>query len=503
MPRYEFVEGASSKFWEIELHGKSFTTTYGKIGADGQSTTKEWKDEAQARKEYDKLVAEKTKKGYTLAGGAPAAPAKKDASSSSSPALAALPAAAPGAQRFELVEGTSSKFWEIKLEGASFTTTYGKLGTAGTSTSKSFADEATAKKEHDKLVAEKTKKGYLPAGGGGGAGGGGAPTKAGTAFRLSDLEQLDGRPHDRAETFMGQKIVDFDPEDDETALKDPARKAWRLMVEAGDGTLDELLEKLQAFVDHPNAGKVKALVIGPWDENVAEAVGDDSGPMKIMQALAAAKGKLGSLAAIFCNEVHSEEAEVSWQFWGPVKPLLDAFPRLEHIRVRGRSNASGLSSDTLRSLQLEGSTMGGVLQELADAKLPALEHLEVWLEDYNGDGQDLDGLVPLVSGKMFPKLRYLGLRDSGQADEVAAIVASSPLIERLRVLDLSLGTLGDEGAEALIASPAVAKLETLDVRHHYISAPVLKRLKALKPVKVRESAAEDGDGDERYVAVGE
>src|SRR5437899_533125 len=90
MARYEFVEGTSSKFWEITLDGASFTTTYGKIGTAGQSTTKDWPDEAAARKEHDKLVAEKTKKGYSLASGAPAAvPA---------PAPAAVPASAPAAK---------------------------------------------------------------------------------------------------------------------------------------------------------------------------------------------------------------------------------------------------------------------------------------------------------------------------------------------------------------------------------------------------------------------
>jgi len=32
MARYEFVEGASKKFWEIALEGTSFTTTYGRSG---------------------------------------------------------------------------------------------------------------------------------------------------------------------------------------------------------------------------------------------------------------------------------------------------------------------------------------------------------------------------------------------------------------------------------------------------------------------------------------
>src|SRR5687767_3359435 len=68
MPRYEFKEGTSNKFWEITLEGESFTTRWGKIGTDGQSTTKEFDSPQQARKEYDKLIAEKVKKGYVLAG---------------------------------------------------------------------------------------------------------------------------------------------------------------------------------------------------------------------------------------------------------------------------------------------------------------------------------------------------------------------------------------------------------------------------------------------------
>ncbi|MBI5549685.1 MAG: WGR domain-containing protein [Deltaproteobacteria bacterium] len=68
MPRYEFSEGTSHKFWEIELAGTSFTTTYGRIGTPGQSTTKEFKSEENARKEFEKIIAEKTGKGYVLVG---------------------------------------------------------------------------------------------------------------------------------------------------------------------------------------------------------------------------------------------------------------------------------------------------------------------------------------------------------------------------------------------------------------------------------------------------
>ena len=64
-PRYfEFVEGTSNKFWEIRLDGTSVRTKYGKIGTAGQQTLKEFDSDEKANKEYDKLVAEKTKKGY-------------------------------------------------------------------------------------------------------------------------------------------------------------------------------------------------------------------------------------------------------------------------------------------------------------------------------------------------------------------------------------------------------------------------------------------------------
>src|SRR5438045_470749 len=77
--RYELSEGTSNKFWEISLTDKSFTTKYGKIGANGQTTIKSFGSAADAKKAYDAIVAEKTKKGYTKVGGRAAkaaAPAK-------------------------------------------------------------------------------------------------------------------------------------------------------------------------------------------------------------------------------------------------------------------------------------------------------------------------------------------------------------------------------------------------------------------------------------------
>jgi predicted DNA-binding WGR domain protein len=65
------------------------------------------------------------------------------------------------ARHFEFIGGSSQKFWEISVAGASFTVRFGRIGTAGQSQTKPFADEDKANKEAAKLIAEKLKKGYV------------------------------------------------------------------------------------------------------------------------------------------------------------------------------------------------------------------------------------------------------------------------------------------------------------------------------------------------------
>jgi DNA ligase 1 len=64
-------------------------------------------------------------------------------------------------RRFTYVGGGSDKFWEINVSGGQVTVCYGRNGTAGQSITKSFADAAAAQKHADKLIQEKTCKGYV------------------------------------------------------------------------------------------------------------------------------------------------------------------------------------------------------------------------------------------------------------------------------------------------------------------------------------------------------
>ena len=64
-------------------------------------------------------------------------------------------------RHFEFVEGKSSKFWEISVDGCEVTVRYGRIGTPGRPRSRRFADAAAARRHADKLIAEKTGKGYV------------------------------------------------------------------------------------------------------------------------------------------------------------------------------------------------------------------------------------------------------------------------------------------------------------------------------------------------------
>jgi predicted DNA-binding WGR domain protein len=59
-----------------------------------------------------------------------------------------------------MVEGTSSKFWEISVEGACHVVRFGRIGTEGQLKEKTFASASAAQADAEKLIDEKTRKGY-------------------------------------------------------------------------------------------------------------------------------------------------------------------------------------------------------------------------------------------------------------------------------------------------------------------------------------------------------
>jgi predicted DNA-binding WGR domain protein len=91
MKRFELSDGSSNKFWQIAREGNSLRVTFGKIGTAGQTQLKELASEAAAIAEHDKLIKEKTKKGYTEVGEVAASPSASVKVKSAKPAEAASP----------------------------------------------------------------------------------------------------------------------------------------------------------------------------------------------------------------------------------------------------------------------------------------------------------------------------------------------------------------------------------------------------------------------------
>jgi len=59
-----------------------------------------------------------------------------------------------------LVDGVSDKFWSVVCNGRAVTVTYGRNGTAGQTRARTYATEAEASDDAEKLVRAKLQKGY-------------------------------------------------------------------------------------------------------------------------------------------------------------------------------------------------------------------------------------------------------------------------------------------------------------------------------------------------------
>lgn len=324
--------------------------------------------------------------------------------------------------------------------------------------------------------------------------------------------------------FVGKSVEDYVPE---TGIADPINKIYRLRTEYDSE--QGMIDLLARFLEDPRVSEISGIVIGLWDWDNQES------SQFIVEALVAARDKLPNLKAIFLGDIIYEECEISWLVQSDISPLLAAYPQLEHLRVRGgdRLSLGSLRHDNLKVLVVESGGLNvNVVREVCQSHLPALEHLELWLgvAEYGGN-TSVDDLQPILSGQLFPKLSYLGLRDSEIADEIAKALANALVLKQVKVLDLSLGTLTDEGAEALFArldnslpfitlsealgnegakalldNLPVIQLEKLDIHHHYVSDPVVAKLNQLKiMVDASDRQIPDEDDGEiyRYVAVSE
>ena len=507
MPRYELRQGTSQKFWQIDLDGTSFTTTYGRIGTDGQSTTKAWKDPAAARKEHDKLVAEKTKKGYVLVGAAPAAAARP---------AAAKPAAAKAVKAAKAPAGRGDNgtledaidrdpddtaAWAVYIDWLqSQGDPRGELGAVQERLAASPKDKALLSAEKKLLkqhgdfllgklrpAAQKSASSGLP----------GVTARAPLPpdARSSEEDEPPLRLRWRA-GFISSAFVAYPGDEWE----------WETGDEDDDGPEEvEVGKLLTQLLDVPAARFLTGLTLGvPQSPEDGE---NDYEPVlkRLVKHPAAAR-----LRQLYIGDFTQEQCEVSWMNLGDLSKLWPALPRLRSLTLRGGSEMK-LGAIDLPELRELTIITGGLdrknLAAICAARWPKLEKLELWLgDDGYGANTTPDDLEPILRGDAFPALRHLGIRNSEIIDAIAALLPDAPIVKRLEALDLSKGTLTDAGVEALAARKgALAHLTRIDLSDNYLEKSDRLATSLCKQVRTkpqRQASSYDGE-THRYVALGE
>lgn len=272
-------------------------------------------------------------------------------------------------------------------------------------------------------------------------------------------------------SYRGLPVVEFNTADD---WQGPD-KAYRLRAEYDDDI--SLDDRLSALLNCPDVDRLSALIIGAWS-----GACEGGGSAELVASLVRAAPNLPGLRALFLGEMTYEESELSWINQSDVGPLLQAFPRLESLRIRGGNGLAftRTSHAALREIAIEtGGLPRQALRELFQCGLPALEHLELLLGDpgYGFDG-GVEDLQPALSGALYPHLKFLGLMNADIADEIAAVVVNAPVTDRIEVLDLSMGNLTDDGARALLGLAGKANVRTLNISHHFVSPELVEELRS-------------------------
>ena len=412
---FEFSEGTSNKFWEVWVEGTKVLTRYGKIGASGQTTIKDEGSPAGAQKLHDKLVGEKTKKGYQEKGGSGGAAAPAPAAAAPAAKKAAAPAASPppppaakgpvvveeGFRRFEFVEGSSSKFWEVKVEDSEQTIRFGKIGTAGQEKVKDFDSPSEAKADTKKLIAEKTGKGYVEVGGKPKPEGNpqleaaihANPDDASAYLVYADWLQSKGDPqgefvmlHQKdpkgalkkhkknllgslAEWPMDQKYGKTLDIEWQHGFMKSVKMTWE-GFDDGDG--GDAAEELAELLDLPAARFIQSLRIGPFPSD------DEMSLQPFVDVLEEKKAPAG-LRELFLGD--RGDWDISSTYSGNFGPLAAVFPKLQKLTLHGGHHNFGknVSLPELKELKLQsGGLSKSVLKDVMAAKLPKLESLDIW-----------------------------------------------------------------------------------------------------------------------------
>lgn len=334
----------------------------------------------------------------------------------------------------------SQKFWSVDVQGTDVVVNYGKLGTDGQTQVKNFASPEEAEKAAGKLIAEKTKKGYVE-----------------TAEETAKEMKVEAKR-------FGLTYEDYE---NDVQLIDKIKKDKKL-------------------------GTYKQLTIGCWSY-------DEGDCSELVDWMIENKACFQQLEGLFWGDIDSEEQEISWITQTDLEPLLDIMPNLKELKIKGTNDLElGIKArPNLTSLEIiSGGMPDEVVDDIVKSDFPNLEKLVLYVgvNDY-GYMDDLEIFRPLFSKAKFPKLKHLGLVNAEEQNSVVDMFLESDILPQLEVMEISNGILTDEGAQKLLDNvDKISHLKLIDMSYHFISEDMQRKLRKL-PVKVDLSDVQEYDED--------
>lgn len=309
---------------------------------------------------------------------------------------------------------------------------------------------------------------------------------------------------EREKSFAGKPIRYFELG---KKLPNPSRYAISI-TDCADSHPDKATNEktLNAFFTSERIEAIETLVIsGTVERWHGEKV---QGTPEALDWLVEHKDKLPNLTSLFLGNISCDELELSWINEKEIAPVLQSFPQLKYLKLRGASTFTNCRHAQLESLTVElAGADRGTVQELMAADLPELKHLEFWIGgSFRCELCKVKDFEPMWLGKQFRKIETLKLPNNEKADKFLKVIARWPRLKQIKVLDLAWSTLRDEDMEPLFASPYLSGLTHLNLRHNYLSSSMVRRLKkhpALQNCQVSASVQRRPDDGERYVFVSE
>ena len=459
---------------------------------------------------------------------------------------------------FQFSDAKSHKFWNVGVTGNELTVTYGKVGTAGQTLTKTFPSPEKAQAEADKLVREKTGKGYVE-----------TTPKAVTTDAEAFEKAVLANPHDlacwsayadflvergdsRGEFMQVQLALEDEgrPKAERDGLKKKEasylkkhRAEWlgglqgekEVEVEFVRGWIGRIefknltVSQARALARNPNARLLRELVVqgvaaeapvgrqeqyidayyepGP---DVPDDIDSYDGPG--LHALCRCP-HLNAVRVFTLGESPgrpdgSEEEYFNCHMSGELAyHLVKQMSNLEELSLFAhRVDANKifpLPLPNLRVLQLYHSNSYPLDKLAANKSLTNLTtllchpHAIDFDEEEQGAYIRLPHLRAICRSPHMTNLTHLRLRLTDFGDRGAKEIVESGALKRLKVLDLRGGCMTDEGAKLLAACPDLKNLDFLDLRSNALTA---EGQSAIKSTGVRADTSAQhtntvGDGE--------